>query len=624
MISILFHILASKPQTDSILKLKSNLLSLFAVLLCTAILAGATFLYYPKYKQNWTEKTIGWDVSGYYMYLPAIFIYKDLRNVAFLDEIIKKYRPTPDPQQIMALPNGNKVMKYSAGQALQFLPFFAIAHWYALNSDHEADGFSLPYQFMISVEAIFMAFLGLFFLRLILLQFFNDKVTSVTILGVALGTNYFEYASMSGAMTHNNLFTLYAIILYLTISFYEKPGYFKAIGIGLLVGLAALTRPTEIMTALIPVLWGVSFPLKKGMKDRYGFIREHIWYFILMAVATLAVGSIQMIYWKYVSGNLLVYSYGEKQTFSWLSPHLMDGLFSYRSGWLLYSPLLILSILGFWYLRKKVPQIFLAILAIMIPFTYITFAWDNWWYGGSIGSRAMVQSYALLAFPFAALLDNWWNRKWRKDILYFFIPLCIYYNLWLTHQAHRGGKYFVGQMTNAYFWKVLGTYEKNENDLKLLDTNEEFRGKRQDVKVLFKTGFEDDKDLQTCPFPAINGNKSLCVDQERPFSRLFQANAEPGTFKWLRGQATFKCPSREWDKWRMAQLIVSYHLDKEVVKRKFFRLHRILKSGDQKTLYLDVKAPDKPFNKVGVQIWNGGGPKQLILDDLRIEVFDTY
>jgi len=40
-------------------------------------------------------------------------------------------------------------MKYSIGQAIQFSPFFFIAHaWASSSAQYEADGFSFPYEFM--------------------------------------------------------------------------------------------------------------------------------------------------------------------------------------------------------------------------------------------------------------------------------------------------------------------------------------------------------------------------------------------------------------------------------------------------------------------------------------------
>ena len=44
--------------------------------------------YYPRYKQGGGEATISWDVSGYYWYLPALFIYKDLKNLSLMIVLI--------------------------------------------------------------------------------------------------------------------------------------------------------------------------------------------------------------------------------------------------------------------------------------------------------------------------------------------------------------------------------------------------------------------------------------------------------------------------------------------------------------------------------------------------------
>ncbi len=110
---------------------------------CFVLMIWTGFFFYPRWNQSKTESTISWDVSGYYMYLPAIFIYHDLKEFGFLDSMIQKYGPTPDPQQIHVTQEGKKVLKYSGGQALMMAPFFFIAHGYALLSgQYPADGFS--------------------------------------------------------------------------------------------------------------------------------------------------------------------------------------------------------------------------------------------------------------------------------------------------------------------------------------------------------------------------------------------------------------------------------------------------------------------------------------------------
>ena len=133
---------------------------------------AVAFFYYPKWNKAGTEATLSWDVSGYYMYLPALFIYQDVKQLSFGDSIIRKYYPTPDFQQAFHhAPSGNKVLKYSCGQAVAMLPFFLIGHAIAGVTDHPSDGFSKPYQVSIGVGMLLYTLIGMYFLYLVLMRY---------------------------------------------------------------------------------------------------------------------------------------------------------------------------------------------------------------------------------------------------------------------------------------------------------------------------------------------------------------------------------------------------------------------------------------------------------------------
>ena len=598
--------------------------SLLSLLICWALLFSALFFYFPKWKNSYTEATISWDVSGYYYYLPAAFIYKDLKHLSFKDQIQQQYHPSGDFQQAFVHSNGNYVFKYSCGQALLYTPFFFIAHAYASMSDQfPADGFSLPYQFMIGFGSLLVAFLGLFILRRVLLKFFSDQTTAFTLILLVFGTNYLEYASITGAMSHNYLFTLYCILLSLTIGFYEKPSALKAIGIGLVIGFAALVRPTEIICALIPLLWGLQTPLKASLSEKLVFFKKNA---LLLSLAVLTcglVGSLQLIYWKAVAGDWIVYSY-QDQGFSWLRPHLFNGLLSYRSGWLLYTPMMIFALLGFKHLSKHWNALYLSLLIYTGLFIYITFAWDIWWYGGSLGQRAMVQAYPVLAFPLAAFVDSALKTKIWKYIFGFIALLFIYLNLWWTHQAHWGGLFMVEQMNRAYFWDVLGRFkEPGGESLKLLDTNEPgFYGVRKNVRELLYEDFEKDTSTALCEVPVIEGQKSGCLDANRQNLPIYSVPLATGDAGWVRASAVFRCRNKEWTVWLGAQFQLFFYNGDEILKTEQIRVYRFLNDGETKSLFFDIKLPKATFDRVGVSVWNGGGVLPLAVDQLKIEAFD--
>ena len=587
---------------------------------CAVFILLTSFWYYPKWEKPSTEATLSWDVSGYYMYLPAIFVYHDLKKQAFHTELIQRYLPFTNYDQAFRPPgSANYVMKYSAGQAVQYLPFFLAAHALAPRLGYPADGFSPPYQLAIQIGSVLVALLGLWWVRRALLPRFGEWPTALALLVIVLATNYLNYAAIDGAMTHNWLFTAYAGLLLLTPAFYRRPTLGRALAVGALVGLMTLTRPTEILAVLLPALWGLR-PAGAALRERLTFWRQHWAKLLAAALSGAAVVSLQPLYWHYATGQWFVYSYQE-QGFSWLHPHLWEGLFSFRAGWLIYSPILLTALVGYAALYRQQPRAFWAMLGFIVLFIYVTFAWDIWWYGGSLGQRAMVQTYAVLAWPLAAAL-RWllarprWAAAWGVAAL-----LGAYYNLWLTHQTHLGGLVTAGDMNRTYFLRVVGRYQVPPDTRLLLDTNAEFTGTPRHSQTLWQQNFEQPDDSVACATPALRGNCSLAVDPAHRRSRQYRIPAQPGQFDWLRVSLQVSANRQEWNTDLMAECRVRFLQGNKIVKERDVHPQRILTPGWPRPVSFDVRAPRQPFDAVLVD-FRTLGDTHVLIDDVRIEAFE--
>ncbi|NJC27740.1 glycosyltransferase family 39 protein [Neolewinella antarctica] len=581
--------------------------SKITTLLLATVIVTTHFLCLPRWQQGTSKATIGWDVSGYYAYLPAIFIYDDLEQVAFLPEIIEKYQPTPNLQQaFLHEASGNYVMKYSAGQAVFFAPFFLVAHaWATASPTYLADGYTFPYQLLISLGGLLYTFIGLFLMRKVLRRYFDEWPTALGLVGLVLGSNYLNYTAVDGAMTHNTLFTVYAALIYATIKYYEKPALLKGAAIGALVGLAALTRPTEILSCLIPLLWGLDLTSRAASDERLRVWKTNLPSLAVAIVVTVAVGSTQLFYWHHVTGDWIVYSY-QDEGFSWLRPHLLEGFFSYRSGWLTYSPLMVFSLIGFYPLYQKNRSVFFPTVIFAVLFMYVAFAWDIWWYGGSLGQRTMVQCYPILVFPLCAAAGA--VSKWKKPgrwAVTAVAVLFIYANLWFTHQAQRGELLHVGQMTGPYYWATLFRYEHDTNRLKLLDGQRHLYPK---IPARSEIIFRDTAYRHT-------------IDREHQWApeTIVAAKDLPKDYDWLRVSATCATRQKEWNHWRMAQFIAITRNGAEVLEHDSYRIHRHVDHGGTKRLYLDVAKPTEDFTDILVNFWNADGDKPLTITDLSIE-----
>jgi hypothetical protein len=87
-----------------------------------------------------------------------------------------------------------------------------------------------------------------------------------------------------------------------------------------------------------------------------------------------------MVYWKMYAGTFLYNTYnnpGEGLFLSW--PHTMDFLFSFRKGWFIYTPVMILALIGLFLPSANRKGYFNAVLFFVLVNIYILSCWSNWW-----------------------------------------------------------------------------------------------------------------------------------------------------------------------------------------------------------------------------------------------------
>lgn len=343
---------------------------------------------------NLRNQVLSYDVAGYYAYLPMLFVERDLRL-----EKTWKY----DMIQLVGVHehpvSGGRHLKFTAGMAYLYAPFFAAAHAYTLATNpEEAHGFSLPYRFGIGLAGVVYPLVGLVFLRRFLRHYVPDAAISWTLFALFLGTNLFYYSSFRGAMSHGATFMLGAAMLYQADLWRRREQVWRLGVLGVLAGLIVLIRPVNVLIPLaVAAMFTMDGRLPKGLLTPKSLA-------VALGLAVL-VGIPQLLYWKASTGHWIVWTYGAERFF-WSQPAWIQGLFSWRKGWLLYTPMVAFILLGFWGLARKKPAWALIAGLYLIATAYVTFSWWAWWYGGSFGSRPMMDGYALLALPLAVYVQR--------------------------------------------------------------------------------------------------------------------------------------------------------------------------------------------------------------------------
>ncbi len=444
-------------------------ISLVVMLALFVIIVVLRFIYTP-------DNVLSWDVFGYYLYLPSKFIYHDLDlvNQAWLNELIQKYHSTETLYQAFVAPNGQWVMKYSMGMAIMYMPFFFISHLLAGVLGFPPDGLSLPYQYGISVGGLIYTLIGLYFFRKILLNYFDDRISALLLILIVLGTNYINQSSVGNLAPHNFLFTLIAAMVWFTIKWHEKQRWIFMILTGLIIGMITLIRPTEGVCIILPLVWGIKN--KQSLLNKIKTFNANKLQLLTGVLCIIIVLFPQFYYWKRQTGSYFFYSYSNPgEGLDFLSPHVINFLFSFRKGWFVYTPLAIFFLLGLITLYKKKRDLFYPIFIYFIINLYLISSWSCWWYaGGCYSQRAVVSSYVLLALPLGFLVLRINELKfYKKTLIYLLFFVLVILNIFQFWQFHNDILKGYG-MTGKYYFAIFGKTKIPEGSENLLLVSRSF------------------------------------------------------------------------------------------------------------------------------------------------------
>lgn len=415
-----------------------NLLLLFTIVL--------GFMAFPM--RDWYQGGVLWsDAEGYYLYLPAIFVYGGFDKI-----------PVRTEGQFPKYPGTEKrFTKYTSGVALMQAPFFFVAHARA-GADGKADGYSSFYIYGVLWAGLFYAVCGVWLLVKTLQRHFPHGVSWFAVMAIFWGTNLYHYTVHEPGMSHVYSFFLMSALLWLTPRWYDSPLRTRwVLLLGLVAGMMVLIRPTNIVALLYPALYGVSG--WSDFKARLRFFASNagrLWPAVAVAAA---VWLPQMAYWKYISGDWFIYSYGDEGFIYWNRARMAQVLFDIKNGWLLFSPLMGISLLGifmgFWRNRNNERWIGL----IWLISWYLFASWWAWWFGGAFGHRSFIDLYPLLALPFAGVVHVVFRSRNFIFIGIFIavVAALTYYSLGLT--SHYLSPHYEWDTWQAAVRKILkGTF----------------------------------------------------------------------------------------------------------------------------------------------------------------------
>lgn len=397
------------------------------------------------------------DGQGYYAYLPAIFVYQDLQ-FEFVKDIGERYYTEGKRANFVVPKNGGNVNKYFIGTAVIQAPFFGAGCLVAWMTGEPVDGYSKPFQLMVGIAAIFCLALGILFLGLLLCELgFQWTGTGWTLLLILLGTNLFYYAIYEPSMSH-----VYSFLAVCAFLYYARMALVDQSSRGLMLaalafGLVILIRPVNgLVLIAAPALAG-------GIPDLVIALGawQTRWKQVLVAFLIVfgIIGIQPIVYWLQ-TGDPMIWSY-ENEGFNFLSPRILDVLFSYRKGLFIYCPVLLLGVAGILAGTIQRKAGFGVLLFMLTIATWMISSWWMWSYGGSYGHRAFIDFYPVFAIGLAYLFSNRTNAVIRGAVKLFCLALIVIQMIQTYQYVHQIIPF--DNMDRTKYWNL---FLRTDEDLK--------------------------------------------------------------------------------------------------------------------------------------------------------------
>ncbi|MFN8166420.1 MAG: glycosyltransferase family 39 protein [Bacteroidia bacterium] len=615
-------------------------ISLFALLIIMAgIIIGHTTL--PRKKHHFYTEELTFDVTSYYLYLPMTFIYNDIgmKNHAITDSIFNKYHPSPTFYQAFDYENGNKVMNYTCGFAYAYSPFFFIADFWAKHSAYPRDGFSFPYQFSIGIGVLLYILGGWIFVRKILLNYFSDHVAALVMIFVAFGTNYFSEAINNYLQPHAMLFSAYALFIYCIIRWHQVQLKKYLIVGGLMMGWMVLSRPSEILCVLIPLLWNVYD--KDSLTRKWKLVSGNFGQILLLIICAFVVFIPQFIYWKAVTGHAIFFSYQHTEGFDFAHPHFLQVLFSFKKSLLVYTPILVFPLAGMFILYRRKKEIFFAVLAYGLMNFMLLGCWAAWWNGGSFGMRYWAQSYAMMTIPFGFAIQAISERKLFAKIFFgSVLSFFVFLNVFQTWQFLN---WIIpdDRMTFEYYKRIFLKTKVSDEDKKLMEIERSFASEEKfendNEYVHYTKAYYNFSDINATPIDQkyidttvyhsppsslrVSNENMYYPTYEVKYSDLVKWNKD---HVWLR-VSVYYYSDTDIDSVKSSLIIKMPHGEYTLKGRGFDFEKRPFVKGQWNKIVAEYMTPFPYLTSDKFQIfvmYRGADGKYINIDDMQVEVYE--
>lgn len=374
------------------------------------------------------------DGNGYYAWLVSPVIDGDLdftNQFQRADPLFQRLIFSEDGtiRADAVTPTGRVGNQWSVGPAVLWAPWFVIAHvavtlGRVFGSQIPADGFSWPYVWLVSIGTAIYGVVALWLSARIATQLGYGRRAELAALGIGLASSLPVYQLFLPFHVH----TLAAFTVAAYAAFWMRRQSMERTSDwwcwGALAGMMVQVYHVNAVL-VIPALWQW-FRLLQRRGLRVAAVSG-----LAFTAAAILIGIPQLLGKSIVYGRPWITGYQDQ--FIWSEPRLWQTAFSANHGWITWTPVVVLAIVGWVKVWRDHPAT--RAWLISVPVFYLVVAsYQNWHGQSSFGNRFFLSITVWLVVGVAALAAQTTRGGWRRHAVPVVLAGLILWNLGFMFQ----------------------------------------------------------------------------------------------------------------------------------------------------------------------------------------------
>jgi hypothetical protein len=327
---------------------------------------------------------------------------------------------------------------YSVGPAILWSPFLIVAHLAVLGLSRlgwhiAADGHSWPYLAAMAAATVLYGFAGLCLSFGIARKFVEERWAFWATAGIWFGTSVPVYFYLLPAWSHAHSVFANSLFLWYWLRTRGSRTSGQWLILGLLTGLMMDVYQVNVVFALVVVYEALSayagaWPSVAGKSEMLAkAFRLHALYVLGALLSFLPT----LITRQIVFGSPFAVGPYALRMWNWTSPVLAQVLFSNDHGLFVFTPLVVLAIVGLFHVRRLDRPLGTICLLITVLF-YFLISCFPWWYGAvGFGNRFFVSLTPIFVLGLASLFA-WAAKLWpdARAASFRLVPLTLLFVIW--------------------------------------------------------------------------------------------------------------------------------------------------------------------------------------------------